>query len=904
MKRDEPFNVLRDKNSWENSPRATAIVAVIAPQLSAAAAAAVAAGAAAPFAYTALVAAVNLGITLVTSWTVGALTPAPPSPKQSILVNARDGVAPEETVYGEVRKGGVITYLETTNNGRMLYQIITLAAHEIESIDTIYINDEVATLSDDSYDNGDRQGPGWVISPRKWSEDDDRTKHEIRILYHLGNQTSVTTPFANSSTFSLQDQFNEDNIDGSQGITPLDPNFIGRERAYLFVRMGFEADVFDQGLPIITVKMKGKRVYNPITQTTAYSNNAALCIRDYLTSDFGLADSEIDDTVFALAASDCDDDIALSGGGTEKRYAINGVVKANQSYGDVLNEMVTACAGTLFWGAGKWKLNVGVYTGPTKTLTLDDLRSSISLQTRINLRDQFNKVQGVFTDASNRYLAADYPPVVGQEFVAEDNGVEKALDLDLPFTTSSATAQRIATLTLLRGREQITFSAEFGLNAFDVEVGEVVALTIDRYGWVAKPFEVAGWRFGVGGEGDFRVTLSLRETSQEAFAWNEFDETAIISNNSNLLDRTEVASVSIPSDQIISEVRIIREKITEAIEITVTSADADSIDFAEVQYKAVGAVEWRNLGTGQLGIYELIDPEPGSYVFRARAVNVFGFTGAWATSSNVQTAGSAEPPSTVSGLFYEVNGGNTTLEWNAVTDLDLSFYRVRHAIETTGATWANSTTAIDKVPRPGSSLTLPSRAGTYLIKAYDKTGLASQDVDSVVVPSNEVPTYTNTLTQTDSPTFSGSKTGCSVNGANQLIITDPSSAPSEATYDFSTYIETSDSAARLVRARVDASVERIDNSAGLFDDLPGLFDDLPGLFDSFTGAAQFADTNLLFYISATPDDPAGTPTWSAYKQFRAGEFYGRAFRFRVVLKSTSDNITPAIGTLSAIVEYN
>ena len=88
------------------------------------------------------------------------------------------------------------------------------------------------------------------------------------------------------------------------------------------------------------------------------------------------------------------------------------------------------------------------------------------------------------------------------------------------------------------------------------------------------------------------------------------------------------------------------------------------------------------------------------------------------------------------------------------------------------------------------------------------------------------------------------------------------------------------------------------------DDLPGLFDDLPGLFDDFTGAAQFADTNLLFYISTTNDDPAGTPTWSDYKQFRAGEFYGRAFRFRVVLKSTAANVTPAITAMTAIVEYN
>ena len=166
-----------------------------------------------------------------------------------------------------------------------------------------------------------------------------------------------------------------------------------------------------------------------------------------------------------------------------------------------------------------------------------------------------------------------------------------------------------------------------------------------------------------------------------------------------------------------------------------------------------------------------------------------------------------------------------------------------------------------------------------------------------------MPSFTQSLSQQEDSTFSGTKTGCEV-ASGQLQITDPSSGPSEATYDFSTYIETHDSAERRVRARVDAAVLRLDESGGLFDDAPGLFNDAPGLFDDLGGDAQFADTNLLFYISTTPDDPAGTPTWSPYKQFRAGEFYGRAFRFRVVLKSTSDNVTPSITALSAIVEYN
>ena len=97
---------------------------------------------------------------------------------------------------------------------------------------------------------------------------------------------------------------------------------------------------------------------------------------------------------------------------------------------------------------------------------------------------------------------------------------------------------------------------------------------------------------------------------------------------------------------------------------------------------------------------------------------------------------------------------------------------------------------------------------------------------------------------------------------------------------------------------------RKNNNSDLWDDLPGLFDDLPGLFDDFTGDADFADVNVEAYISTTEDDPSGTPTWSDYQLFRAGEYFGRAFRFRVVLTSSSNDITPSITGLKAIVEYN
>lgn len=530
MKRGEPFNVLRDRNSWSENPRAEAIAFSLFGG-GFATSAAFAASTVGMFA----IAGVSVGLSLVTSWAVAALTPMPPTPKQSILVNGRDAAAPQDFIYGTVRKGGTITYYESTRGGSVLHQIIALAGHEVDDIVEVYANDEVLELSNEDYDFNGRTGAGWVLN-RNWIDKDDGP--ELRVLYHTGSQTAITDPFANATTTSLNDTLFEDSDEGSANFggtgQPTKESFVGTGIAYLYIRYSYNAGVFKNGLPLFTAKIKGRPVYDPRTDTTAWSDNAALCIRDFIANAYGLGDPQVDDTAFGVAANICDETVTLAAGGTEKRYTINGVVRADQSYGDVLQEMTTACAGTLFWGTGKWKLHVGAYSAPVKDFTLNDIRStSISLQTRVNLRDQFNKVQGVFTDAGSDYIPVDYPPIESATFKAQDNNVEQVLDLDLPFTTSAAAAQRLAKLTLFRGREQMSFTADFGLSAFEVEVGDIIALTMSRYGWEAKEFEVVGWVFGAGDAGALRISLTLRETSEAAFDWDA-EESDIISNDSDL----------------------------------------------------------------------------------------------------------------------------------------------------------------------------------------------------------------------------------------------------------------------------------------------------------------------------------------------------------------------------------
>ncbi|TAN64267.1 MAG: hypothetical protein EPN20_08580, partial [Magnetospirillum sp.] len=60
-------------------------------------------------------------------------------------------------------------------------------------------------------------------------------------------------------------------------------------RAKVYVEFTYDQKMFPSGIPQISCVVRGKKVYDPRTDTTAYSDNAVLCLRDYLTTrDVGL----------------------------------------------------------------------------------------------------------------------------------------------------------------------------------------------------------------------------------------------------------------------------------------------------------------------------------------------------------------------------------------------------------------------------------------------------------------------------------------------------------------------------------------------------------------------------------------------------------------------------------------
>lgn len=685
-----PYNVMRHK-SWEHAPRVPAIATFLFP-------AAMAAGGVAAFAALAVT---YIGVTMVTSWVLNALAPKPSlggAGQRGLLTNTREATAVQDVVYGEVRKGGVITYLESTGSeNKYLHMIISMAGHEINSFEQIYINDE--TISTDA--NG-------FVTDSAWSDGDGNKKILIKEFTGAANQNVYTT---------LSGITNGPEWQGKD--TGDDTNFRGQGIACLYVRLEYHQDVFAQGIPLFTARIKGKKVEDPRTSTTAYSNNAALCIRDYLISKYGLDSlGDTNDTTFSTAANVCDESVALDAGGTENRYEINGVINLSQSPGDILADMMTSCAGTLFWGQGKWHLKAGDYTSSVQTFTLDDFRGPITLETKHSRRNNFNVVRGTFIDANQDYVRADYPEIRSTVWIAQDNDVESAIDLTLPLTTSGTMAQRLAKMTLFRSREQMTMTADFSLKALDVEVGDIVAITNPRYGMTAKEFEVIGWRFFNDGDaGDQRVNLTLRETSSAAFDWNA-EEEDIDGNDPTLpspvSDLTITNLIAQGGGRTTSDGTFLNSVI-----LTWTAPNDVFISYYDVEWKATADSNYNTTTTtqGSIELSPLVDGV--QYTIRVRAVGVNGRRGPYATVTFTGGGDTTAPglPTSISatGGFKHID-----ITWTNPADSDLNYVEIYEA--TTNSSASASLVGIsagDHFYRGNLGI---SQTRYYFLKSVDYTG--------------------------------------------------------------------------------------------------------------------------------------------------------------------------------------
>ena len=687
---------------------------------------------------------------LVTTALGAALSALTPKPRGAASSNANRGyertvraaAADRAVIYGETEVGGVIVYEGTEgSSNKFLYQVIAFAGHRIEEFVSFTLNDEVVTVGSDNF----------VDSPSKYGG-------KVRIETRLGTN-------GQSAVSNFVDEVSE--WTASCTLSGV---------AYVAIRYEFDADAFPNGVPELKAVIKGKRVFDPRINQTVWSDNPALCLRDYLIEqNYGVAENSdaIDDELFASAADVCD----RTADNGEKFYTCNGAFLTSETPYDVLSNLLTSMGGLLWYAQGKWRVKPAYWTSASVDYTLDDLRGPISVNTRHSRRDNYNIIRGTFKGPESDYKVTDFPQVTNQAFLDADNGEENVISIDLPFTDNFEEARRLSRITLERNRQQLTVNTTMSLKAFQNQIGDTVRLTVDRYGWNLKEFEIVAWTLSMGQNLEILVQVTLRETAESIF--DEVDDGAVYErDNTTLPDPFNVPDLGLEITPIL---QVLNQKLVNSASINTTTNRPEAVDLVEVQFKPTGTTEWLNGGTGELGLFIVSDIDRTFFDFRVRAINTFGIKGAYTQAPPTEIAAEKNPPENVQEFEHELVGSTLFFSWRPVDDLDLSHYEIRRSDNITGVSWANSSTVIEKVARPSTTATVVAKSGTYSIKAYDKIGNPSVDATFLTINPGDIPSLGNTTTKDQDPSFSGTRDGVTV-VAGELVATDTSGTGTKGIY--------------------------------------------------------------------------------------------------------------------------
>lgn len=400
----------------------------------------------------------------------------------------QDADAYRRVIYGSVRASGNIVFAHASGKkNKYLQLVIAVAGHEVNSIGTVYIEDAAATLDSNGYASGDFDG---VLRVKKW--DGSQTTADADLITETaGRWTSACV---------------------LQGI------------AALYCKLTYDQEAYATGLPNISAIVQGKRVYDPRTETTAFSRNPALCILDYLrNSDFGIGcdDDEIDFASFIAAANICDESVTLASGGSEPRYRLDGVFTTDSEPASVIEAMLATMCGEIVYSSGKFYLYAGAYYEPdpnVATFSEGDIVGPIDFQSAAALSEVCNVVKGTYTSATDLYMPKDYPTVRDESAITDDGG-EISRSYPLAWVQSPAQAQRVAKIEMKKSRLGGMLSMSTNLKGAQVRAGDTIKVSNTRFGWSDKTFRVVEWKFGIDERGAMSVDMLCREHDASIYGW-------------------------------------------------------------------------------------------------------------------------------------------------------------------------------------------------------------------------------------------------------------------------------------------------------------------------------------------------------------------------------------------------
>jgi len=562
-----------------------------------------------------------------------------------VLINKESNIEPIPVIYGERRVGGVRVFVSTKDvsggaKNEFLYIALAMAEGEVESITDIYIDDNPIT--------------------------DSKYSGLYTINVHTGADNQTYDPLLTEANAGWTSSHKLSGV------------------AYLAIRLKWDADVF-QGVPEITAVVKGRKVYDPRNGSTAWSNNPALCIRDYLTNDRygkGIPTAAIDDDAFEDAADDCDQSVTFySGGSTGKIFECNAVLQTDETLFDNIEKMLMGCRGFLPYRQGEYGLIIDKSRSSVFSFDTDTIVGGISIagETKEN---KFNRVLVKFANPDVDYQPdqAVWPAGGSTEetaLLAEDNGTLLVEELTLDTVTNYYAARDLARVILKRSRNALRTSFKATSEALQLTVGDVVTVTHPTPGWSGKPFQVESIAMNYDGT----CSVNLLEYDSTIYTYDLAAQQTVYPDT----ELPDPFSVVPPTGlQANAETSVALDgTIVTSMVVSWTASTDSFVDQYDVQWSTDNST-FQSVVTDDT-LYRISPVEAGAtYYTRVRSINSLGVKSGF-VYANQGSVGDTTAPALPTSISATAGYKSISLEWTNPSDKDFSNVEVYRATSSGGS---------------------------------------------------------------------------------------------------------------------------------------------------------------------------------------------------------------------------
>lgn len=449
------------------------------------------------------------------------LSPTPEVPSQEAsgtMYTVNSTVEPRRIIYGQTLVSGLRVYASVTGTeNEYLWNVIALAAHEVEDITDVWLDSTV--IADGEI--GDAPG----VQPSTFTNVTGGS-HDYNDFVGIQRMLGTTTQ-AYSSWLGAQDA-NWTSSHQGKGVAYI-------VTCYKYFTPEAEDDPNPwQSVPSnIRAVVKGKKVYDPRLDSTnggsgshrydqpatwAWSENPALCLRDYLIdTSLGLSidNTAIDDVLISAAANTCEETVSLPSAGSEDRYTFNGTLHTGMTPAQIIMSILTAMQGTIIFREGKFRVYAGEYNAPTVTLTSDDLAGEIKVRAISPTKDRFNACQATYTSVGDKYQTMEASLVTNSTYEAEDGGTRLTKYISLPHCNSETMAQRIGIQLVEFSRMQKVVEFPAKPSAYQLACHDTVTLDIPEMGWSTEAENLINYSEDLTNAawGKVRVTVAANQTT-------------------------------------------------------------------------------------------------------------------------------------------------------------------------------------------------------------------------------------------------------------------------------------------------------------------------------------------------------------------------------------------------------